>query len=147
MHHDHIMGVGHNCSAFSMALYRKTAGYDAALCGPQDTDMDLQLRAALPAHRPVVGLADGSSADPMGPSLSVAEWFYVYRWGMHGRHLSSHAKPQQFYDDIGRDVHRHGEVELLPQFTKPWLDLVWKATPKPPDPAAWQSYPLWAWKN
>ncbi len=145
--YDHPMGYGHNCSIYTYDLWSEVSGYDETLSGPQDANMDSRLRKALGDPQTLIGVADGHTGDPMGPSLHVEDWFYIYRWGVHERHLSSREDTQAFYDDIGREMHREGEVTILPAYTRPWLDMVWEKTPKPPEPEKWINYPLMTWKN
>lgn len=148
LRYDHQMGVSHNASSFTWDLFSEAGGYNADLTGSQDADIDARLRALLPQQENVVGLNDGHPSDPMGPSLRVEEWYYIYRWGMHGVHLSSqHPEEQSFYDRFGAEQHRQGELALLPRFTHPWFDEVWDRMPKPPEPEAWLTYPLQAWRN
>jgi hypothetical protein len=62
------MGVGHNCSMFTLSAFDVVDGYSHT-SGDEDLIIDRRLKA----H------PDVKQANPSG--LRIDEWFYIYRWG------------------------------------------------------------------
>lgn len=85
LHHEHPMGVGHNCSMYRRDAWERAGRYEA-ISGPQDYVMDHRLR---------------EKADVVQtPDLPLAEWFYVYRWGVSPIHLSAMGDTNQAYAEL-----------------------------------------------
>jgi len=97
----HPMGVSHNASIFTRAIWEQVGGYPE-ISGPQDTKMDGLLRTN--GHRRVHVL------EP------IEQWFYIYRWGVSPCHLSARRDTQTFYDEVGVRPVEPGPFLLQPHW-------------------------------
>lgn len=108
LHHQHAMGVGHNCSIFTYAAFVACEGYPA-VSGAQDAEMDRRLRS--------------KGAAPCG-ALERNEWSYIYRWGVSPCHLSGNADHQRFYDDWGKRKVPQGRFRIEPGWQQDYAKMV-----------------------
>ena len=72
LHHDHGIGVGHNCSLFTFEAWEDVGGYPS-VSGNEDLQIDQNF-----------SIADHTHIVRQEP----ATWWYVYCWGRCHRHLS-----------------------------------------------------------
>jgi glycosyltransferase involved in cell wall biosynthesis len=88
LHHDHFMGPGFNCSAFTREGYEK--GVEAEF----GMHLDLIL---------TYSFARNKIARVLVPDSGPKEWSYIYRWGSNPEHVSGWGmKPGKEGDPQGR---------------------------------------------
>ncbi len=104
LHADHAMGYAFNASMFRWRAFASVGGSPSISLG-EDAAVDARL-STLP-H--VVDPLRGS------PKLTRAEWFYIYRWGVSPRHLSSRGDTN-FYREIGEESVAPGRFVLQPHW-------------------------------
>ncbi len=113
MHHEHSMGVAHNCSIYRRSAWEKVKGY-SEVTGRQDLDMDQRLR----------GLQ--CRLDP----LPVPDWFYIYCWSRQPYHLSGSHDMQGFYDGMANREFPTGRFLLHPRYRINYEGLVQESLKK-----------------
>ena len=106
LHSDHPMSVGHNCSAFSSALFHRVGGYPHRSLG-EDAEMDRYLQ-----------YRGNAVADVW---LPIEDWFYIYRWDVT-QHTSSMG--EDGYDRLGKVDVTPGRFVLNPHWDQPYDEMV-----------------------
>lgn len=106
LHHDHGMGYAYNASICRKTTWDELGGTPSINTG-EDAAMDARLRTRTVAQR---------------PPLPLADWFYIYRWGVSPTHLSG-VPDQTFYEAIGARPVARGEFVLKPRWRKDYVAL------------------------
>lgn len=105
LHHEHPVGVSHNCSMYRREAWQRAGRYPD-ISGPQDRLMDGRLRAAADVIETV--------------GLAVDNWFYIYRWGISPHHLSafpdSSGQCKVYYDKMPTTGIEPGHYVLHPHY-------------------------------
>lgn len=102
---DHDMGIGHNASLFTRVAIDLLGGYPPVSLG-YDLEMDGLMLRVMPR---VVDPHRGNL------SMTMAEWYYVYRWGVSPIHVSGNADPTLFRV-IGEQPVYQGSFTLHPHW-------------------------------
>jgi glycosyltransferase involved in cell wall biosynthesis len=118
LHHNHFMGPGFNCSAFTREGYEK--GVEAEF----GMHLDLILTYSFARNKVARVLVPGS-----GPK----EWSYIYRWGSNPEHVSGWGmKPEREgdpqgrlgYTEIGKKPIVRGSFTVVPSWTQDYERMV-----------------------
>ena len=104
LHADHAMGYAFTASMFRWSAFAAVGGSPSISLG-EDAAVDARLLTL----RKVVDPNRGA------PKLTLAEWFYVYRWGVSPQHLSSRTD-SNFYQEIGERTVQPGRFVLQPHW-------------------------------
>ncbi|HEY7034157.1 MAG TPA: glycosyltransferase family A protein [Thermomicrobiales bacterium] len=111
LHSDHAVGYAHNAGLFTRAAFEAIGGYPSISVG-YDASMD----SLLPAWTAnVVDPLNGAAA------LTKDEWFYVYRWGVSGAHISGRGEGEAFYQELGTRPVQPGSYRLNPHWRRDYV--------------------------
>jgi glycosyltransferase involved in cell wall biosynthesis len=109
LHHDHPLGYGLNCSAYTRAAYERAAVLGFGI------DLDATL------HSTFLGLPGVVKAKP---EYTFTQWSYIYRWGVSRAHVSGHSGLSGGYDLRGQEEVVPGEYAIQPRWKQDYEDLV-----------------------
>lgn len=116
LHHDHGIGPGFNCSAFTRYGYERAAAMSFGM------DLDAVLERSF---RSIPGLVKARNV--RGPH----EWSYVYRWGVSSEHVSGwgtgdgeHTPASPGYFERGRRPIQRGKFLVEPRWDKDYPAMV-----------------------
>ncbi len=106
LHHIHTVGYCYSMSIFRKSTFDELGGHPSISVG-EDAVMNDLLRTREVADR---------------PPLALAEWFYIYRWGVSPCHISG-GNGDPFYDTIGTRPVEEGEFILAPHWKQDYTAL------------------------
>ena len=112
LHSEMYFGVGHNLSLFRRRAWQAVGGYPR-VTGSQDAEMD-----SLLASSPKVSCR--VDEEP----LRLADWYYIYRWGVSPCHLSGENDMQGVYDSLGLGRPPAGRFVLQPHWRQDYCAMV-----------------------
>jgi len=109
LHTNHPQGYNHNCSMFRKSAWEAVGGYPE-VSGPQDARMDGLMRR---------------KCDTCSNPLPMANWWYIYRWGVSPTHLSSRGKESDlYYDQVGTHPIEEGQFQLSPHWRNDYTKMI-----------------------
>ena len=100
---DHQMSLGWGTSMFTRLAFDLVGGFPH-----RSGDADQVLHQRLTEH-PGVRVAEV-------PTLSLDEWYYVYRWGASPAHISSRRPYDEWYKEIGKKPVEPGKYVVRPEW-------------------------------
>lgn len=109
LQHDHPLGYGLNCSAYTRAAYERAAVLGFGI------DLDATLHSIF-SRLPGVVKAK--------PEYTFTQWSYIYRWGVSLAHVSGHSGLSGGYDLRGQEEIVPGQYAIQPRWEQDYEDLV-----------------------
>ncbi len=106
LHHEHSIGVAHNCSIFRRSAFDAVGGYSDQ-SGPQDAVMNGKL----------------AGRKHLFERTPPKEWTFIYRWGVSNLHLSAFSNSQQVYEDYAKKAPVGGRFKLDPHWREDYLHM------------------------